>query len=151
MRFWLPVLIAIAVLPTGAHHPFTPYYDASKPGSITGVVAEIRLVNPHVVLIVVGTAPDGRTGRWAFEGFPPNVFVRRGEKDLKGRLQPGTTITISGWPAKDPEARAFSGHEITLPDGSTMRFGSAPSESDRWSCGSTPCPYAYPDPDVRAQ
>jgi len=28
MRFWLPALIAIAVLPVSAHHPFTPYYDA---------------------------------------------------------------------------------------------------------------------------
>src|SRR2546430_581598 len=48
MRFWLPALVAIAVLPVSAHHPFTPYYDASKPGSVTGVVAEIRVINPHV-------------------------------------------------------------------------------------------------------
>jgi hypothetical protein len=25
MRFWLPALVAVAVLPVGAHHPFTPY------------------------------------------------------------------------------------------------------------------------------
>ena len=65
MRFWLPVLLALAVLPVGAHHPFATYYDASKPGSVTGVVAELRVVNPHVVLIVEGTGPDGRSGRWA--------------------------------------------------------------------------------------
>jgi hypothetical protein len=145
MRFCLPALIAIAVLPAGAHHPFTPYYDASKPGSVTGVVAELRYINPHVVLIVEGPGPDGRTGRWAFEGLPPNVFVRRGVKDLRERLRPGTRITISGWPAKDPQARAFSGREITFADGATMPFGSTPEDADRWSCGAAPCSYSYPD------
>jgi hypothetical protein len=108
MRFWLPALLAMAVLPASAHHPFTPYYDASKPGSITGQIVELRSINPHVVLIIEGTAPDGRTGRWAFEGLPPTVLRRR-QQDYKERLQVGTRITISGWPAKDPQARAFSG------------------------------------------
>jgi hypothetical protein len=145
MRFWLPALLTIAVLPGGAHHPFTPYYDASKPGSVTGVVAELRMVNPHVVLIVDGTGPDGRTGRWAFEGFPPGVFMRRGVTDLGDRLSAGTRLTISGWPATDPEVRAFSGREITFADGSTIPFGSTPEEGDRWQCTSSPCPYTYPD------
>src|SRR5215467_15802237 len=109
MRFWLPALVAIAVAPASAHHPFAPYYDASKPGSITGVVAELRVANPHVVLIVEGMGPDGRSGRWAFEGYPPNVFMRQGPADFKQRLQPGTRITISGWQASDPAAQAFSG------------------------------------------
>ena len=145
MRFWLPVLLALAVLPVGAHHPFAPYYDASKPGSVTGVVAELHVVNPHVVLIVEGRGPDGRTGRWAFEGYPPNVFARLGLKDFRQRLQPGTTITISGWPANDPRAQAFSGRTVTFADGSTMLFGSTPADGDRWSCASGQCSYAYPD------
>jgi hypothetical protein len=77
------------------------------------------------------------------------VFPRQGVKDLKDRLQAGTRITISGWPAKDPQARAFSGHNVTFADGSTMRFGSTPDEGDRWSCAPGPCSYTYPD--VRPQ
>lgn len=145
MRFCLPALVALAVLPAAAHHPFTPYYDASKPGSVTGVVVELRAINPHVVLIVDGPGPDGRSGRWAFEGLPPNVFARQGPKDYRERLKPGTTITISGWPAKDPNARAFSGRTITFADGSTMSFGATPEEGDRWSCAPGPCAYKYPD------
>jgi hypothetical protein len=148
MRFWLPALVAMAVLPAGAHHPFTPYYDASKPTSITGVVAEVRIMNPHVVLIVDETGPAGRTGRWAFEGFPPNTLRRQSLKDFE-RLQPGISITISGWPAKDPGARAFSGRNITFADGSTLLFGPTPDDGDRWSCGAGRCSYTYPD--VRSQ
>ena len=153
MRFWLPALVAIAVLPVGAHHPFTPYYDASKPASISGPIIELRTVNPHVVLIIEGTGTDGRTGRWAFEGLVPNAFLRR-QKDFKERLTVGTRITISGWAAKDPQARAFSGNTVTFADGATMVFGSpAPGAGDGWKCSQggrvlpeTACPYTYPAP-----
>lgn len=148
MRFWLPALIAIAVVPAAAHHPFTPHYDVSKPASITGVVVELRTVNPHVVLIIEGTGPDGTTGRWAFEGIPPNA-LRRLQKDYEARLKPGTRLTISGWAAKDPTARAFFGREVTFADGSKMGFGSTPENSDQWKCSDDPCPYRYPD--VRPQ
>ena len=144
MRFWLPALVAMAVLPLGAHHPFTPFYDASRLTSMSGSIVELRAINPHVVLIVEATGPDGRTGRWAFEGLPPHTFQYRGLADYRERLKPGTAITISGWPAKDPQARAFSGREVTFADGTTMLFGiSEPAEGDRWSCDG-PCRYTYP-------
>ena len=54
--------VVIAVLPAGAHHPFTPYFDASKFESVTGTVFEFRVINPHVVLIVDGIGP-GRAFR----------------------------------------------------------------------------------------
>ena len=147
MRFWLSALVVIAVLPAGAHHPFTPYYDASTLASISGPIVELRTVNPHVVLIIDGTGPDGRTGRWAFEGLPPAVYQYRGLGDYKERLKPGTTITISGWAAKDLQARAFNGSEVTFANGTKILFGiSAPgSGEDHWKCDA-PCPYTYPLP-----
>ena len=149
MRFWLPALVAIAVLPVSAHHPTAPYYDASRPSSMTGQIVELRATNPHAVLIVEGTAPDGRTGRWAFEALPPGAFQYRGMKDYKERLKPGTTITISGWPAKDPQARAFSAGTVTFADGTTMVLGGTPNNN--WQCqGGGECPsYTYPNPDAR--
>src|SRR5215468_2336196 len=118
MRFWLLVLILAVTLPAAAHHPFTPYYDAAKQEVLTGVIVELRIINPHVVLIVDVSGPDGRKGRWGFEGFPPHVFSTRGP--VLKKLQPGSQITISGWPAKDPTARVFSGREVTFSDKSTM-------------------------------
>ena len=147
MRFWLPALVAMAVLPVAAHHPFTPYYDISQPASITGPIVELRAVNPHLVLVVDGRAPDGRTGRWAFEGLPPNAFQYRGLRDYKERLKPGTTITISGWPAKDPQARAFSANTVTFADGTTLVVGSTNPTSSEWRCSSDPCAgFIYPAP-----
>jgi hypothetical protein len=146
MRLFVAAFILAAVVPASAHHPLTTYYDASTLVSVTGVIVELRVANPHAVLIVDGTAPGGRSGRWAFEGFPPNVLVRRGPTDFREKLSPGKRITISGWPAKDPAARAFSGREVTFADGSTMPFGPTPEEGDRWKCVSGPCPYKYPEP-----
>ena len=100
------------------------------------------------MLVINGTGLDGRTGRWAFEGLPPGVYRHRGMSDYKERLKPGTTITISGWVARDPQARAFTGGTVTFADGTTMLFGivnPGPGE-DRWKCLSDPCPqYTYPD------
>src|SRR5262245_6187393 len=149
MRLRLFIVMLAIALPAGAHHPFSQYYDASKLEVLTGVVAEIRIVNPHVVLIVDVSAPEGRKGRWGFEGIPPNVFKRNGV-DLQKRFQPGTPITISGWPPKDPNARVFSGREVTFQDRSTLVFGPTPEGADRWSCSTPgPCPYKYPEVSPR--
>jgi uncharacterized protein DUF6152 len=153
MRIWFVVLMLAVVVPAAAHHSFSQYYDASKLEVLTGVISEVRIINPHVVLIVDVTAPDGSKGRWGFEGNPPNVFLRNGV-DLKTKLVPGTQITISGWPAKDPTARVFSGREITFADKSTMIFGPTPEQGDGWKCfdpnrpnadPAGPCPFKYPE------
>ena len=159
MRFWLLAMLLAVTLPAAAHHPFTPYYDAAKQEVLTGVIVELRIINPHVVLIVDVSGPDARKGRWGFEGFPAHIFSSRG-LDLK-KLQPGEPITISGWPAKNLTARVFSGREVTFPDKSTMLFGPTPEEVDGWRCfkGRTwlenlldldlptfaPCPFKYPE------
>ena len=108
------------------------------------MISEIRIINPHVVLIVDVTSPEGRKGRWGFEGIPPNVFSRNGV-DLKTKLAPGTPITISGWPSKDPTAHVFSGREITFADKSMLTFGPTPEEGERWSCLAGTCPFQYPE------
>jgi Family of unknown function (DUF6152) len=143
MRLFVAAFVLAAVVPVRAHHPTASYYDVSQLVLLTGVVVEARIGNPHVVLIVDGTTPDGRSGLWAFEGPPPNAFLRRGPKDFREKLRTGTRITISGWAAKDPTVRAFSGRDVTFADGSKMLFGGPPNESG-WRCDS-PCPYKYPD------
>jgi hypothetical protein len=148
MKIWLVVLMLAVAVPAAAHHSFSQYYDGSKLEVLTGVVSEIRIINPHVVLIVDVTSPEGRKGRWGFEGIPPNAFSRNGV-DLRKMLPPGTPITISGWPAKDPTARVFSDRDITFADRSTLTFGPTPEEGDRWSCIAGPCPFKSPEVPAR--
>jgi hypothetical protein len=146
MRLFVAAFILAAVVPARAHHPFTPYYDASRLVSVTGEVVELRFTNPHAVLIVDGTTTDGRSGKWAFEGLPPNAYQRQGVPGVREKLRRGTQMTISGWAARDPAARAFSAREVTFADGSTMTFGSVTAgASDNWHCGSEPCRYRYPE------
>jgi hypothetical protein len=145
MKVLCVILMLLVAVPAAAHHSFSQYYDGSKLEILTGVVSELRIVNPHVVLIVDVTSPEGRKGRWAFEGNPIHTFSRDGV-DLKTKLLPGTQITISGWPAKDRTARAFSGREITFSDKSTLVFGPTPKEGDGWKCISAgPCSFKYPE------
>lgn len=140
MRCLMPALVVLAVMPVVAHHPFSPLYDGSKVVSVSGRVAELRIENPHVVVIIEGTRSDGRTGRWAFEGQSPNAFRAQGVKDLRTRLRAGTSVTISGWPAKDATVPAFSGREVTFANGTKMIFGPTPEQGDRWRCISPdPC------------
>ena len=144
MKIWSFALLLAVMLPANAHHPFTPYFDRTKLESLTGTVAALHIINPHVLLIVDVTSPAGRRGRWVFEGNAPNSFSRSGV-NLKTRLPAGTAIVISGWPAKDPAARVFSGREVTFADKSTLPFGPTPEDGDRWQCAG-PCNYSYPEP-----
>jgi hypothetical protein len=145
MRLFVAAFVLAACVSARAHHPFTPYYDAAQLVSVTGVVVELRDVNPHAVLIVDGTTTDGRAGLWAFEGLAPNVYQHRGLADFRETLRTGTRLTISGYAATDPAARAFSGREVTFADGSTLLFGiGAPGAGDGWRCNAEPCPYRYP-------
>jgi len=144
MRLFVAAFVLTAVVPAHAHHPVTSYYDVSQLVTVMGMVVEFRVNNPHVVLIVDGTTPDGRSGLWAFEGLPPNAFARRGPKNFREQLRTGARVTISGWAANDPAVRAFSGREVTFADGSKIVFGLTPGESD-WRCDLEPCPYKYPE------
>ena len=143
---WLAAcIVVVSVMPLAAHHPFTPYFDASKFASVTGTIAEFRYQNPHVVLIVEGPGPGGRTGRWAFEGKAPNAFRTQGV-NVRTRLTMGLRVTVSGWHATDPSVPVFAGYEVTFADGSKMSFGTTPQQHDQWHCLSPdPCPYKYPD------
>ena len=148
----LLALVAVAVMPVAAHHDAASYYDATRLVSISGAIVELRTVNPHAVLVIDGTAPDGRTGRWAFEGIPPNAYQYRGLQDYKARLTPSTRIAISGWAAKDPQARAFSANNITFADGTTLIFGGKTLEPGPWKPAAgcaAPCQGAYVYPTVQ--
>ena len=61
-----------------AHHGFPSALDGLEPLRVTGVVAEVRIQNPHAVFIVDVTDDRGTVTRWSFEGNSPTVAIRGG-------------------------------------------------------------------------
>jgi Family of unknown function (DUF6152) len=103
-----------------AHHSFAAEYDSKAPLTLTGVVTKVEWTNPHTYVYIDVKDEAGKTVNWAFEGYPPNTLKRTGfDRDV---VQAGTTITITGWHARDNSHRA-AGREITLPDGKKVFLG----------------------------
>ena len=82
-----------------AHHSFAVFFDPDKDIKITGKVTEFRFTNPHGLIALEVTGPDGKVEPWRAETNAPVVLVRRGwNRDI---LKIGETITIDGWPSRD--------------------------------------------------
>lgn len=82
-----------------AHHSFAVFFDSDKNIKITGKVTEFRFTNPHGLIALDVTGPDGKVVPWRAETNAPVVLVRRGwNRDI---LKIGETITIEGWPSRD--------------------------------------------------
>ena len=97
-----------------AHHSFSAEYDDTKPVKVTGVVTKVEWLNPHVWFYVDAKDENGKVTSWAFSGGAPGQLMRRGiTKDV---IQPGMTINVEGFRAKDGSNNA-NGAKVTFPDG----------------------------------
>ena len=117
-----------ATAPASAHHSFASAFDANKPVEVHGVVAEIRLENPHSWFYVDVTDPDGKVARWAFEGSTPTSLIRSGFKP--GSLKIGDEVTVKGSHARDASKNEGAARSFTLKDGRTFIVGPLGNEPD---------------------
>lgn len=131
MKFQGPVfLVTMVVLacacPAQAHHSFAAAFDATKPVVVTGVVSEIRLVNPHSQFVIDVTDASGKVETWKFEGSTPSSLIRSGFKP--GTLKVGDKVTVKGSHARDMTQNAGAAREITTADGRSFIVGPAGEE-----------------------
>ena len=111
-----------ATVPVAGHHSFAAEYDGDKPVTITGTVAKIDWMNPHIYFYVDVKDDRGAVTQWKFEGYPPNMLVRQGWK-REGTMKVGDKVTVFGWRARVNPTQAAS-RNVTFADGT--RSGSWP-------------------------
>jgi hypothetical protein len=93
------VALALATSVAHGHHSFAVFFDASRDITITGRVTEFRFTNPHGLVVLDVTDPQGHVRQWRAETNAPSVLVRRGW--TRDAIKAGEIVTIDGWPARD--------------------------------------------------
>lgn len=91
--------LAFAAFSAFAHHSFAVFFDHEKSISIHGKVTEFQFRNPHGIVGVEVTNPDGSRVIWKAETNSPSMMLRRGW--TKESIRVGDTVTVDGWPARD--------------------------------------------------
>jgi len=120
------VLVLCSSVNARPHHSFAAAFDATKPVVVTGVIAEIRLVNPHSQFVVDVTDASGKVETWRFEGSTPSSLIRSGFKP--GTLKVGDKVTVKGSHARDMTQNAGAAREIVAADGRSFIVGPAGEE-----------------------
>jgi hypothetical protein len=94
--------LAMALLtraPALAHHSFAAFFDEGQTIKLTGKVTAFRFTNPHGLIAIEVTGPDGKVKQWAAETNSPAVLMRRGW--TRNSLKAGDIITLEGWMSRD--------------------------------------------------
>ncbi|MEJ8566386.1 DUF6152 family protein [Elongatibacter sediminis] len=120
LRFILGCVATVLATGVHAHHNAASHYVMDQVVSVTGTVAEFRLINPHVRIYFTVETDDGSTEKWLAEGNAAGVLKRRGwTQDM---LSPGDRITVTGRPARDG-GNKVDWETIVLEDGTEIRGG----------------------------
>jgi len=98
-----------------AHHSFAAVYDLEQKVTVHGVIAQVRLTNPHSWFYLDVKNDKGEVERWAFEAGTPSGMIRNGYKP--SIIKTGAEVTISGFRARDATQNMGMLRELTTADG----------------------------------
>ena len=115
------VVVLVATMPTRAHHSFAAVFDADQPVTVHGVIAEVRLENPHSWFFINVKNASGKVEKWSFEASTPTSLIRSGVKP--GFVKAGDEVTIKGYHARDASQNAGAARELVLADGRAFAVG----------------------------
>jgi hypothetical protein len=113
----LTVGVTLAIAATAfTHHSTAGQFDMSKKVTVTGVIARIDWVNPHIYLFVDGKDESGATAQWALETVPTAMMRKANLTKETVAGKQGETVTVVGNPARDGRKSAWI-NRITYSDG----------------------------------
>jgi hypothetical protein len=93
------LLGAASVHGASAHHSFA-IYDQGRQMTLKGTVKSMQWANPHVVIWVVATSPEGAPAvTWSVETTSPGVLTRAGWS--RNSLKPGDRVSVDIKPLRD--------------------------------------------------
>lgn len=115
-------LIALAPATIGAHHAFSPVYDAKRTITVDGVVTQFRFVNPHAMMLMEVKDKSGKVETWNVE-FAGRLNLEEAGWNAES-IKPGERVKVTGNPAWQSSQRmAFV--KLVRADGTTLEPGRA--------------------------
>src|SRR5688500_18169423 len=115
-KYWL-LLAATGLVPlahVAAPHSPAMLYDLSMEITVTGVVTEFQLGNPHM-RIYLDVDNNGTTEKWLAEGGSRTQLMRVGWTEQE--VKPGDKVIVRGHPPRDASQHLIHMEYLTLPDG----------------------------------
>jgi hypothetical protein len=117
------VILLAGSYPASAHHSTTAEFDVAHRMTLSGTLAKVDWVNPHIVVFIDAkdTSGSGSTVAWKFESNPPAWFRRVGVSRADFAKAIGQAVTVEGNRAKDG---SFYGYlvKITYADGNSLEL-----------------------------
>lgn len=114
MKLFSTLLILLVSTTAIAHHGVSGQFDRSSRIEVTGVVTDIRLVNPHAYVYFNVTGAGGEIQEWRCELRGGTLLTRSGW--TKEMFADGTKITVNGSQAWREEFGCYT-ETITFEDG----------------------------------
>ena len=119
LRIWLSVLAVVMLVvlsgPVRAHHSLPAYYNIQGNISVTGVLKQVRIANPHSSFLLEVTEPNGQKVTWVAVASNATQMQRAGW--TSDTVKVGTTITVEGNPARNEGAKGILVKFFIMPDG----------------------------------
>lgn len=120
--------IALTISPlAGAHHSVAGQFDIHHTVTLSGTVAKVHWVNPHIYIELAVKSPQDQAATWRLEGVPVGMARKAGLTFamLKGH---GETVTVVAHPARDGTPHLGYIIKISYPDGKIFQFAADAAE-----------------------
>ena len=111
-------VLSLGGAPLLAHHPFSSEFDANKPVTLTGMVADVEWSKPHVSFYLDSKNNSGVNEQWKLEMASPDFLTERGIK--RGTFKKGERLTVRAYRASNG-ARTASARVVTTAHGEDLQ------------------------------